>query len=208
MISPRLAPSSLCLLFWCVALALCPVGDAAPTDQAQVAAVRFAIVRPPGDGATNWLEMTVEINARPATNTPGRVTERVRVEARLGYERPVAGGTKQWRFYRAHAGVVGLVSGRNLVRFYLPPEIVRRDALADAPEYWDIMVGGDSLAPSAALTRHSTSLATEAVYRGFLDKVSSEGGTNDGVLQPQFLTPFRDVYTRDTPTFTRTEAWR
>jgi len=181
---------------------------AAAADKAKVSNVRFVTLRPPDGSTDNWLEMTVEIDTQPASNTTGRVTGRVRATAMLGYKHPAPGNTRQWQSFRANAELVGLVSGRTYVRFYLPPEIVRRDAIAGAPAYWDVTVTGESLGQETIIGRRSPGLEDAEVYRGFQDRIASEGTANDGVLQPQYLTPFRDVYPRATPTFVRREAWR
>lgn len=187
---------------------LTPSMATAAADKAQIVNVRFATLRPP-DGATeNWLEMAVEIEAQPASNTTGRVTGRVHVTAMLAYERPAPGAVRVWQFYRSNAELVGLISGRTQVRFYLPPEIVRRDALAGAPAYWDVVIAGESLDKDTVVARRSPTLEGPEVYRGFQEKVAGEGTANDGVMQPQYLTPFREAYPRGTPTFVRREAWR
>ena len=204
----RLTQTCLPLLGLCATLCWGSAPALAAADKALVSNVRFATLRPPDGSTDNWLEMAVEIDAQPAANTTGRVTGRVRVTAMLGYERPAPGNTRQWQFFRAQAELVGLVSGRTHVRFYLPPEIVRRDALAGAPGYWDVTVTGESLESETVIGRRSPTLEADEVYRGFRDKVASEGTANDGVMQPQYLTPFREAYPRATPTFVRREAWR
>ena len=204
----RVIQTTLYFMGFLAALGTGPKLIAAGADKAQVSNVRFATIRPPDGSTDNWLEMTVEIDTQPASNTTGRVTGRVRATAMLGYERPAAGNTRQWQFFRANAELVGLVSGRTHVRLYLPPEIVRRDAIAGAAGYWDVTLTGESLAQETIIGRRSPSLDVPEVYRGFQDKVASEGSANDGVLQPQYLTPFRDAYPRATPTFVRREAWR
>lgn len=189
-------------------LSLLPPTQAAETDKVQVVNVRFATLRPPNGATDNWLEMAAEIEAQPAANTTGRVTGRMRVSARLAYERLTSGNTRTWQFYRANAELVGLMAGHTYARFYLPPEIVRRDALAGAPGYWDVTLVDASLAEASEIARRAATLTKPEVYRVFLEKVASEGAANDGVMQPQFLTPFRDAYPRSTPTFVRREAWR
>lgn len=179
----------------------------AAEDQADVVNVRFNALRPP-DGSDNWFEMDVEIEARPATDTSGRVTGRMRVTAMVAYERPAPGNTRRWEFFRANGELVGLVSGRTHVRFYLPPEIVKRDALSGALGYWEVTLTGDSLAADKPIGSKSSALNNAEVYRGFHDKIASEASANDGVMQLQYMTPFADAYPRATPTYVRRDAWR
>lgn len=180
----------------------------AAEDRVEVTNVRFNTLRPPDGGTDNWFEMDIELEARPASTSPGRATERVLVVAMLAYDRPGPDNVRRWEFFRASAELVALTAGRAHVRFYLPPEIVRRDSLAGAPQYWEVTVTGESLTGDAPITRTSAALSTAAVRQGFHDKMAGEGPANDGVMQPQYLTPFATGYPRATPTFVRREAWR
>jgi hypothetical protein len=85
--------------------------------------------------------------------------------------------------------------------------VVRRDNLVGAPEYWEVVVTGESLLTDRPVTRTSPALARADVLQGFHDKMAGEGTVNDGVLQPQYLTPFSSAYPRATPSFVRRETW-
>jgi hypothetical protein len=54
----------------------------------------------------------------------------------------------------------------------------------------------------------SSSISDKAKLDGFKSKVSSEGGANDGILVPQYLSPFAYDTSRQSPAFVRTEGNR
>lgn len=177
-----------------------------PGDQVEVTAVHFRPVTPADGSAESWYEMQIELAARPAPQRSGRVTRRVRIEARLAYDVPGAGGERHWEFYRGSAEVIGFAAGRTAVRFYLPPIIVQRDRLGDAPRYWEVVLSGEGLAPGNPLNRQAPALKDETVRRAFHEKLATIGAGNDGILQPQYLTPFASAYPRATPDFVRRET--
>lgn len=178
----------------------------AADDRVEVAAVRFNAL-PPEGAIDPWYEMDVELDAQPATDRPERITRRLEVQALVGYDVPGAhAGERRWVFFRAAARLVGLAPGRAHVRFYLPPEIVRRDRLGGAPKFWEVQLAGEGLEPVDSPNRYPPALAGEPVRREFQAKVAADGAANDGVLQPQYLTPFANAYPRSTPGFIRKEA--
>ncbi|MCF7686667.1 MAG: hypothetical protein K9M98_06360 [Cephaloticoccus sp.] len=177
-------------------------------DRVEVANVRFNTLRPPDGSDDNWFEVDIELDARPAASSPGRVTKQLRVVARLAYDRPGSENGRRWEFFRASGELVGLAAGRAHVRFYLPPEIVKRDSLGGAPEFWEVTLSGESLVQQNPPGRKSPSLSVAEVQQGFRDKIATEGQANDGILQVQYLTPFATAYPRSTPTYVRHEAWR
>lgn len=178
-------------------------------DRVEVAAVQFATVRAPDGNDGTWLEMAVELEARPAAERAGRVTAPLRVEALLAHETPAtAGEPRRWVFYRAAAELVGLPAGRAQVRFYLPPVILQRDRLTGAPRFWEIVSSGRELAPAASERRLAPALAEAGVHRNFREKIAAEAPANDGILLPQYLTPFATDPRRGAPAVVRREAWR
>jgi len=98
-------------------------------QEIEVTAVRFNSVRTASGAGANgpWFETGVVLNIRPPAGSPGRMLSRVRVALLLGFELPApAGGERRIENYRAEAECVALDAGRAEVRFYLPPEIVKR----------------------------------------------------------------------------------
>ena len=169
--------------------------------------MKFANLRAPTGSNGTWLETDIAMTVRPVTGNAGQMVSRVRVALLLGFELPApSGGERRIEHYRAEAECVALEPGRANVRFYLPPELVKRDQLHGDPKYWgvELAVGGRALAPARAA--YSASLATAEQRRNFQTRGSTAAAANDGILQPQFLTPFINEYPRATPSFVRREG--
>ncbi len=183
------------------------VAACAAAQEVEVSTVRFTSVRPPNGGPGSWVEADVQLNVRPAPGSPRDMVSRVRVALLIAYELPArAGGERRIEHYRAEAECVALESGRADVRFYLAPEIVKRDQLAADPKYWgvELAVGGRALA--AGRNAYSGSLTSAEQRKNFQTRGGAAAAANDGLLQPQFLTPFANEHPRATPTFVRREG--
>ena len=192
--------------FTLIALGLALVSSLAVAQDVDVSAVKFSTPRAPSGGNGNWLEADITLNAKPATSTPGLMVSRVRVTLTLGFELPGhAGVERRLDFYRAEAECVALEPGRANVRFYLPPELVKRDQLHGEPKFWvvEVAVGGRALPTERA--NYSASLATPVARKDFQSRAASAAAAHDGLLQPQYLTPFAGEYSRATPSFVRRE---
>jgi hypothetical protein len=125
-------------------------------EDVEVSLVRFATLRAPNQASDAWFEAEVVLNVAPPPASPGRMVNRVRVALSLGWELPgSANSPRRVEYYRAEAECVALEAGRADVRFYLPPELVKRDQLHGAPRFWtvDLAAGGRPL--SAARTASS-----------------------------------------------------
>lgn len=176
-------------------------------EEVEVAAVRFGSVRPANNPGDTWLEAAVSLNVTPSPAALGRMVNRVRVVLSVAWEVPAPlGNDRRIDHYRAEAECIALDSGRTDVRFYFPPEVVKRDQLRGNPPRWtvDLVAGGRAVPP--ARTASSLGLVDAAARRAFAAAVATAAPANDGILQPQFLTPFALEYPRATPTFVRREA--
>jgi hypothetical protein len=198
--------------FYLLVLTLCSFRALSAQD-IEVTAVRFTNVRVPanlssGGGSPGaWLEADIALNAKPPPGSNGQMLSRVRVSLVVGFELPAAaGGERRLEHYRAEAECVALEAGRADVRFYLPPELVKRDQLHGDPKYWgvEISVGGKAVA--AGRNAYSASLTTAEQRKNFQTRGGQAAAANDGLLLPQFLTPFAHEYPRATPSFVRREA--
>lgn len=176
-------------------------------EEVEVTAVRFGSVRPAGNSAETWLEAAVSLNVTPPPAALGRAVGRVRVVLSVGWEVPApTGNARRIDYYRAEAECVALDAGRTDVRFYFPPELVKRDQLRGNPPQWtvDLAVAGRPL--PAARAASATALSDLAARRAFQVAVAAGAAANDGLLQPQYFTPFALEYPRATPTFVRRES--
>ena len=197
--------SSFCVGFLWLGLA---VGSGALRgEEVEVTAVRFGSVRPAGNPGDTWLEAAVSLNVAPPPASAGRMVSRVRVVLAVGWDVPAPlGDTRRTDCYRAEAECVALDSGRTDVRFYFPPELVKRDQLRGNPPRWtvDLFVAGRPV--PAVRASGSASLADAVARRAFAAAVAAAAPANDGLLQPQYFTPFALEYPRATPTFVRREV--
>lgn len=172
-----------------------------------MAVVKFANLRTPNGSPGNWYEMDVALLAKPLSGAPGQMVSRVRVSVLLGFELPgLAGGDRRLECYRAEAECVALEPGRADLRFYLPAEVVKRDQLHGDPKHWtvDLAVDGRPMAPARAAS--SASLAGAEARKSFQKRSGVAAAVNDGILLPQFLTPFSQEYPRSTPSVVRRDG--
>ena len=168
--------------------------------------VRFGTQRFNGD---NWFEAAVELNVRPGGRAvSGQFVDRVRVTLTISFELPDEKGANRNVFYRSSAEAVTLEGGRSTFRFYLPPEVVRRDKLRTDVKFYAVEI--EAAGQPQPLSRHSasSSFTSEASVRNFLSQASSQGSVNDGVMLPQHLTPFAYEARLSAPNMVRREAQR
>lgn len=185
-------------------LAILPVLRA---QEVEVATVRFANLRSPTGSNGTWLEADVQLNVRPGPTAPRDIVSRVRVTILLGFELPApAGGERRIEHYRAEAECVALDAGRADVRFYLPAELVKRDQLHGDPKYWGVELSVAGKVLQAGRSAYSPALASADQRKNFQNRGGAAAAANDGLLQPQYLTPFVNEYPRATPSFVRRES--
>ena len=167
----------------------------------EVQNVRFGQVRAPG-GGDGWIEAVVELNVTPATD--GGVYSRWADAVRVGLSIAVRTRSGDYAFYRAAAEAVALEAGRASFRFYLPPEVARREQLNSAePHAWlvDVSVAGTPL--TAGPRQVSALLGSPEALRSFKDRVTRSATAHDGVFVAQSESPFAQAYAGETPTFVR-----
>lgn len=192
--------------FTLFALSLALVSQSAPAQEVEVISVKFANLRAPSGGTGNWLEADIALNVRPAAGSTGLMVSGVRVALTLGFEQPApAGGERRIEHYRAEAECVALEPGRADVRFYLPPELVKRDQLHGDPKFWGVELTAGGRPQPAGRVAYAPALAAADARKNFQARAISAAPANDGLLLPQYLTPFASEYPRATPSFVRRE---
>ena len=176
----------------------------ADAQEVVVSAVRFNNPRPVAGGAP-WLEVDVALKANPLA--AGRMVNRVRVALTLGFELPAAAGfPRRVEYYRAEAECVALEPGRSDVRFYLPPELVKRDQLHGEPRFWVVELAVAEHPVPTARANFAAALNNPAARGEFLAAAAAAVPAQGGLLLPQYLTPFALEYPRATPSFVRRGA--
>jgi len=186
---------------------LLPAVASIAAQEVEVTSVRFNNLRAPTGSTGSWMESDIVLIVRPAAGSAGQMVSRVRVSVLLGFELPaLAGGERRLEHYRAEAECVALEPGRMSVRFYLPPELVKRDQLRSDPKFWgvELAVGGKPV--PAGRGAYASALASADQRRSFQQRGAAVAAANDGILQPQYLTPFANEYPRATPSFVRREG--
>ncbi|MBC8008729.1 MAG: hypothetical protein H7067_01370 [Burkholderiales bacterium] len=176
--------------------------------QIEVASVKFGSARADG-GGDYWMESIIELNVKPGgRQVSGEFLNRVRVTLNLGCTLGGAGAEKTYSFYKASGEMIAVEGGKAFVRFYLPPEVVKRDKLRGDPEFYlvELEVAGES--QKITLNNTSKGINAAETLASFKGKISSEAAANEGVLMPQYLTPFASDSRRPSPTFLRREAQR
>lgn len=152
-------------------------------------------------GRSEWLECSIELEVRRDASDPSRLRpdyiDDLSVELMLGFESTVR-GKSGFEFFKSEASLVSLKEGRHVVRFYLPPEVVERDRIGREAHSFLIR-----LHRSGSIVREfvSRQLERDPVKNSFLKRVDAESNRNNGILLPQFKTPFRAAYSRETPSY-------
>lgn len=216
---PRMKPLTCRALVRVIAIALASLVSAvaqpvAPAPSApppiEVATVRFNSVR--ADAGT-WFVTEVELQPRGGEGAKNRnFINRVKVTLNLGVvsvKAPVS--TVPDTYYRASAEAVAVeaTGSRTVYRFYLPPEIVKRDQINGDLRYYlvEVFVDGKAL-PLGKNNFPLSTLSKPEILESFRNKVSGGAGANDGILLPQYLTPFANTGSPPAPSFIRLEPAR
>jgi hypothetical protein len=172
----------------------------------EVSAVKFDLAR---NGSDNWLETVIELAVKPGgRQVTGEFVDRIRVTLSIMVEGTSPKGEKQPAFYRSSVELITLEGGVSAVRFYLPPEIVKRDRLRADAAYYVVDVEAAGKPQPLGRGAISRNFASPESVKSFQTRVTAESGTNEGVLMPQYLTPFDGDPRRVSPSFLRREARR
>lgn len=178
-----------------------------PPAQVEVNTVKFSFVRL---GADAWLEGDIKLDVKPGgKQVSGEFVDRVKVTLSLGCEATDSKGQKRLVFYRGQMELISLEGGKpGMVRFYLPPEVVKRDNLRPDIKYYVVELEANGEVQKAIKASASNDFTTADSLKNFLAKVSTEAGANEGILMPQYLTPFAADSQRPSATPLRRELQR
>lgn len=210
---PRMKPLIVRSLLWTGLMAVAAMlsssvqaQSAAPVDQVEVAGVKFNYLRQP-NSTSAWQEAEIELTAKPAVASK-KFVNRVKVTFSMAVEPTTPGSAKALDFYRASAEAITLESGRSFVRFYLPPDIVKRDGLRGDPKGWLVELSVAGTPVPHVRTSGSATINDRPALESFKSKITSEAAVNEGVLMPQYLTPYAFDSSRPAPAFLRIESSR
>lgn len=160
-----------------------------------VARIHFDLIDEPG-GREPWYQIAIEIDVRTGDGgTRGsnpRFADEVTVSLAFASARDTR-GERIFSFYSAIAEYPTLEVGRHVVRFYLPPEVAKRNEVRGEPFAYEISVtgGGERLDYFV-----SPSIESPAALDSFHARLTDGAG---GVLRQQIDTPFAWLYPEDSP---------
>lgn len=181
--------------------------EKAAAGQVEVAGVKFSSAR---FGSDPWMEVEIALDVKPGGRAvSGQFVNNISVALSLAFaslEEP-SGAPKL--FYRATAEYIAMEGGsRKFVRFYLPPEVVKRDRLSTPVRFYVVEVQAGGVAQTAGRNNVGSGFTVAGSVQNFLSMVSSEARANEGVLMAQHLTPFAYDSQRASPTPVRRESQR
>lgn len=208
-IPPSMKPLTCRALFTMVVMAVSAVSNsfAQPAPPPVSAAVEVSTVkfRTVNGG---WYEVEVELQGKAAAASNRNYINRVKVALNLGiFSVKAAQGAKiPDTYYRASAEAVAIESsGKTAFRFYLPPEIVKRDQISGQQRFYLVEVSVEGKAVPLGKNDYGNAFMSADVVESFRSKVASESTANDGILVPQHLTPFAFGGQPAAPTVIRVE---
>jgi hypothetical protein len=156
-----------------------------PNIELGVSIVRSGLQR--AEAGDSWYAVEIGVRTKATGSSRDRFADRVMVRLSLATEsKEVDGGLE---FYQAQATAVALEAGEHFFRFYLPPEIVKRDRLQGSLRFWsvDLAVEGRELPTNR--DQVGPGFSNVSALENFRQKVSQNAKINAGILVPQHLTP-------------------
>ena len=175
--------------------------DAGHPAEVEVLGVSFQRVR--AVAGESWWEAAVELRVTGGRGDAGRFANRVRVGFNLAIQQPF--GAKELQFYRSAVTAPALGVGRQVFRFYLPPEVVERDRITRDARFWTVDLGVAGKAVPRGSNQVSDGFSSVGAVANFTQQLVRNAAANDGVLRPRHLTPFNQLVDQD-PTVLRPTA--
>lgn len=194
-LSPVLTMNMQSLYFCIITVLLCPLFCFSKgVPPIIVRGTHFEYFQPTALGAPKWLCATVELQGGPMLNgnaSTDRFNSNIIVAFSMATESPAYRSQPVLKYYRSKVRLPALeIDERVYVRFFLPPEIVRRDELARVPaaSLVELSLEGTSL---PFQPENATGLINSLDrLQSFKATVETEAPKNDGLLLPLHLTPF------------------
>lgn len=154
----------------------------------------------------DWNNMEIELEAQRTPGTASEYVDDIEVTVTLAYEQDDAEG---FLMFRSSVEIITLqVGDSRLITFWLPYDVVERYDLDNEPKYWivDLSVAGQVLPVeiSDKGERFSRNITTPQVLSSFRSRADAEASANDGVLRPQYLSPY-PPQTREPAAYRRSE---
>lgn len=182
------------------------VDPAVAAAQVEVSGIKFGAAR---FGSDSWMETEITLDVKPGGRAvANQFVNDVRVTLNLAFEAADAAGGPPKIFYRGSASFITVEGGRHAVRFYLPPEVVKRDRLRAPVKFYSVEVEAAGVQQTPGRANVASIFTSAASVQNFQSTAASESRPNEGVLMPQHLTPFAFESSLRTPTAVRREPQR
>lgn len=157
----------------------------------------------------DWIQMEIELSCEGNPNPDARhknYVEKIRLKAYLAYERDAR--TRSFDYYIGEVEIIIMEKGDdNNVYFYLPGLIVERDRLKTKPDFYYVEVSVDGEPQKPQKTAMSSNIPNLEILNSFISRAESEGGVNEHVLMPIYLTSGIDLgRVSDLPAFLRRDV--
>jgi len=155
----------------------------------EVKSVLFHEIRDP-QGRGDWFEMRVVLGCVPNGGEGEGFIRRVGVTANLAFNIDF-GKRSGFEFYQRRVVVASIAEGEEAaIYYYLPPAIVNRDRLGDAPFSWQVALDVKGVPLSNEKGSYSKDLSDSRVAESFRERIEREAVKNEGILLPVYDTPF------------------
>ncbi len=165
-------------------------------SELEVLRVDFDLVKQEG-APDPWYEIAIAVSVEQGEAKPGanpRFADDITVSIALATEVNRDRG-RVYEFYASRVEYPALEVGQHLIRFYLPPEIVKRDRVRGEPFAYEIeILSPDGLGYSLV----SRNLQAPAALQRFHSQLAANKSAGSAFV-PQHKTPFAWLYPRDTP---------
>ncbi len=182
------------------------VDPAVAAAQVEVSGIKFRAAR---FGSGSWMETEITLDVKPGGRAVGnQFVNDVRVTLSLAFEDVNAKEGPPSIYYRGSASFITMEGGRNIVRFYLPPEVVKRDRLRTPVKFYSVEVEAAGVEQKPSRANYASIFSSAASVQTFQSMAVSESRSNEGVLMPQHLTPFAFESALPSPTAVRREPQR
>jgi hypothetical protein len=162
-------------------------------------------VRPPFGDPAPWFEAEVQVEARPGGRaTSGEYLDKVRCTFYYAY-RATRGAESPILIYKTTVDAVSVEGGiSHNFRFYLPPAIVKRDKPGSEGDFYYAVLEVDDKPQTVAPQAASRSMPKDP--QNFIARANTDATKNEGVLLPQYSTPFELDPKRPMPAYVRRDA--
>ncbi len=171
-------------------------GALVESAELEVLRIDFDLVAQDGS-RDSWYEVAIVVSVEKGEQRSGvnpRFADDITVSLAMATEVNRARATA-YEFYASQIEYPTLEVGQHVVRFYLPPEIVKRDRVRGEPFAYEIeVISGDRLDTSLV----SRNLQRPSALQRFHSQVVANASASSE-MRPQHRTPFAWSYPKDTP---------